>query len=255
MKISHEELLLYAGGELTPDRRARVEEALRSDPEARKALAEFQEQEARLARLPVLEPGRDLVAPALTAARRRKTARVLFLYPAWRAAAAALLLLLGGAAWRLWRRAPGIQVARDTTHPPAGLVSDDELAVRLSQLRAAVGGLAPAAPAPALEPEETFAADVKERLETLQGLCRSQVAATRPARPGADFDRRMQQLKSQMDTAREDLLKIEIPADDEIAGRGAPTIQRNTTIRVSLRGYPPLKGPAARPVCQERSPS
>lgn len=250
MKISPEELLLYASGELPPDRAARVEEALRSDPEARRALAELRDQEAQLARLPILEPGRDLVGPALAAARRPR----LLSFPAPLLAAAAVLLALGGLLWALWLRKPAVQVARDAP-PPAGLVSDDELAARLAGIRMALGGMTSPGSVPSPEPEGAFAADVRERLETLQGLCRSPVAASRSERPGAVLDRRMWQLKSRMNATREDLLKIEAPDDDEIARQGAPTAHRNTTISISFRGFQPSKEPAVKPVDLERSPS
>lgn len=231
MKISHEELLLYASGELPPDRAARVEEALRSDPAARRALAELRDQEAQLARLPLLEPGRDLVAPALAAARRPR----LLVFPAPLLAAAAALLALGGLLWALWLRKPEVQVAREEIAPaPGAIASDEELGERIARLRVAVGGLVSPEPARTAEPEFSPVAGLRGRVDHLKGLCRAQ-GAGRETLPGSAMDRRVRDLKSRLESARENILSIEIPAGDEIAGC-------LSTIINAARGYLLQKG-------------
>ncbi|MBU1694964.1 MAG: hypothetical protein KKC51_13505 [Verrucomicrobia bacterium] len=259
MKISHEELLLYASGELPPDRRARFEEALRADPAAQKALEELRAQEQQLARLPLLQPSRDLVAPALAAARRRPPVFFSFAMPVL--AAAAAVLALGGAIWLLWLRSPGVQVARDTPAPKPGvIVSDVELGERIAQLRMALARLARPAPGPeqSAEPEASVVAGLRGRMDNLKTLCRPQMAALRPASPGAVLDRRMRQLKTQMDTVREDLLVIEIPPDKEIAERLEqipPHPGRPSTIKASARRYPLMDVVLDISSCTERRPS
>ncbi len=223
MKITHKELFLYLADELSADERVAFEKALEQSPEAQQALAELQEQERQLKKLPLQEPSRDLVAAALESVRP-KSASVFWLPAPWLAAAAALLLLAGGAFWMLATRDSQTLMATGPSPVPSAVpIGDDELETRIAQLRSAMMK----APVPAQrsraavipDPAPALMAGVKTRLSDLQARCRPQMTSvsTAPAPGKAPMDRRINRIKSGMDFIREDIWATELPTSVQAA--------------------------------------
>jgi len=245
MKITHTELFLYLADELSADERVEFEKALAQSPEAQQTLAELQEQERLLARLPLQEPRRDLVAAALGEVRPKRVRRVRFPSP-WLAAAAALLLLAGGIFWMLGTGDNQTRMAKIPTPVPPP-IGDQELEARIARLRRDMK-------APTHRPREmpspphtspSLVAGIQTRLQDLRDRCRPQMAAIHPAKTSSPLDRRMRHLRNKMGTVREDIWLMEVPSEDQAAGRRLEPrllLAPISTIISPLRRYTQLEG-------------
>jgi len=120
-------LLLYESGELSAAERRYFETLLEARADLRAELSELRRQQALVACLSDTRPTRDLVAPALSAATRRR--RLRFLLPV--AAAAGLLLAIGVA---VFLRSGGRAAPMPRCAP-----SGREIAARLALVRTRLG--------------------------------------------------------------------------------------------------------------------
>ena len=207
MKIRYEDLILYAGDELDPIDRRRVEDAVRADPALKRELDMLQMQDKILRDMPLMEPRRDLVLPALERARRRHVVLpAIFRFVPFMARAASIMLL-AGAVWFIWLRPQrGMEVARNAPAELTCVPNDVEVNERIGLMRAAIARLrAPQARAPALhEADGPDTRPLQKRMTGLRDVCRASAVPQRAPAARA-LDSRMNGIRSRMDEIREGL--------------------------------------------------
>lgn len=93
MTCNHEKLLLYSGGELSPNETADMEAHLATCEECRAFLADINEVEGQISNLPDWAPDRDLVGPILMKKKSKRFSWLSFPVPIWQAATAAIVLI------------------------------------------------------------------------------------------------------------------------------------------------------------------